>query len=133
MKQAYPELKLRDFLEAIMNYLYSVRDEEEYIDIYKIAEKQFSEGDEYMGTIAEMFERKGEQRGEQRGIKKGEVKNSQEMIIAAFQNRLGVVKPNLAEKICKIQSLETLHSLFNQIFVVNDKSEFEKLLDEALE
>lgn len=108
MKQAYPELKLRDFLEAIMNYLYSVRDEEEYIDIYKIAEKEFSEGDEYMGTIAEMFERKGEQRGEQRGIKKGEVKNSQEMIIAAFQNRLGVVKPNLAEKIRKIQSLETL-------------------------
>ncbi len=130
MKQVYPELKLQDFLEAIMNYLYSVRDEEEYIDIYKIAEKEFSEGDEYMSTIAEMFERKGEQRG----IKKGEVKckNSQEMIIAAFQNRLGVVKPNLAEKIRKVQSLETLHSLFNQIFVVNDKSEFEKLLDEAL-
>ena len=133
LKQVYPELKLKDFLEAILSYLYAVRDEEEYIDIYKVAKKEFLQGDEYMGTIAEMFERKGEQRGEQRGVKKGEIKNSQEMIISAFQNRLGIVKPTLAEKIRKIQSLETLHSLFNQIFVVGDKSEFEKLVDEALE
>jgi len=133
MKQAYPDLKLRDFLEPIMNYLYTVRDEEEYIDIYKIAETEFSGGDEYMGTIAEMFRREGEQRGEQRGVKKGRLEASQEMLISAAQNRLGVVKPNLAEKIRKIHSLETLHSLFNQIFVVDDKNEFENLVDEALE
>jgi len=140
MKQAYPELKLRDFLEPIMNYLYSVRDEEEYIDIYKIAEKEFSGGDEYMGTIAEMFERKGREEILQKkdqwvseAKNEGRLENTQEMLIKAFQNRLGVVKPNLAEKIRKIQSLETLHSLFNQIFVVDDKDEFENLVDEALE
>jgi len=41
-----------------LNHFYAVRDEEEYIDIYKVAEKEFLQGDEYMGTISEMFERK---------------------------------------------------------------------------
>ncbi len=82
-----------------------------------------------MNTLAEEWKQEGREEGEQIGA----VKNSQEMIIAAFQNRLGVLKPKLAEKIHKIQSIETLHSLFNQIFVVNDKKEFEKLVDEALE
>lgn len=55
------------------------------------------------------------------------------MLITAFQNRLGVLKPRLALKIRNIQSLGTLHSLFDQIFVIDDKNEFEKLVDEALD
>ncbi len=97
-----------------------------------------------MNTLAEEWKREGYEEAEYEFLQKKDqwiseakseerIKNTQEMIIAAFQNRMGVVKPKLAEKIRKIQSSETLHSLFNQIFVVNDKSEFEKLVDEALE
>jgi len=55
------------------------------------------------------------------------------MLVTAVQNRFGIVKPKLAEKIRMIQTIETLHSLFNQIFVVEDKDEFKSLVDEALE
>ena len=143
MKQAYPSLKLMDFLEPIMHYLYNVRSEEEYIDIYKVAEEEFSKGDEYMGTIAEMFERKGEQRKEQEFLQKKDqwvseakseerIENTQEMLISAFQNRFGLVKPKLAAKIRSIQSIESLNSLFNQIFFVQDENEFKELVDKVI-
>ena len=91
-----------------------------------------------MGTIAEMLERRGEERvlkqkdkWEREAEQKGKIENSQEMLIAAIQNKFGIIKPGMAAKIRSIRSTETLHSLFNQVFFVEDKKEFSKLVDEV--
>ena len=62
----------------------------------------------------------------------GKVERSQEMLISAIQNKFGIIKPILAAKIRSIQSIETLDSLFNQVFSVSDTKEFNKLVDEVL-
>ena len=97
LKQVYPELKLKDFLEAILNYLYAVRDEEEYIDIYKVAEKEFSQGDEYMGTIAEMLKREAKQEILQEKDKwiseaknETQLQTTQELLIEYLEEKLDV-------------------------------------------
>jgi predicted transposase/invertase (TIGR01784 family) len=143
IKQAYPDLKLKDFLEPIMNYLYSVRAEEEYTDIYKVAEKEFSEGDEYMGTIAEMFERKGAQRKEQEylgkkdkwvseGKSEGKIENSQEMLIEYIQDELDIPSQDLLDKIRLIKSYDLLRGLFRKARKVNSLDEFAKELNKVL-
>ena len=141
IKQIRPETKFKDFLIAIMQYIYYIREEEEYTDIEKIADEEL--GEDNMGTIAEMLERKGEQRKEQEYLgkkdqwereaeQKGKIERSQEMLISAIQNKFGIIKPALAAKIRSIQSIETLDSLFNQVFFVENKQEFSKLVDEVL-
>ena len=51
IRQIHPEVKLRDFLSLVMQYLYVVRGENEYIDIEKIARQEIPEEEEYMGTM----------------------------------------------------------------------------------
>ncbi len=85
-------------------------------------------GEKIMSTLAEQWMREGEQRG----VQKGKLERTQEMLISAIQNKFGVIKPSLADKIRSIQSIESLDGLFSQVFKVDDKKEFISLVDEVL-
>ena len=117
-----------EYIEIFFKYLVNSTEIVDKKDYAKALDKLPEGGDKIMTTLAEEWKQEGREEGEQIGA----IKNSQEMLIAAFHNRFGIVKPKLTEKIRKIQSKDTLHSLFNQIFVVDDKEEFNKLVDEAL-
>ena len=88
-----------------------------------LAEQWKTEGREEVLSKKDQWEREAEERGE--------IKTSQEMLISAIQNKFGIIKPGMAAKIRSIKSTETLHSLFNQVFFVEDKKEFSKLVDEV--
>ena len=92
-----------------------------------LAEQWKTEGREEILNKKDQWEREAEERGEN----KGKIENSQEMLISAIQNKFGIIKPELAARIRSIKSTETLHSLFNQVFFVEDKKEFSKLVDEV--
>jgi len=118
-----------EYIEIFFKYLTKATEAVDREDYAKALGNLPEGGDKIMTTLAEEWKQEGREEGEQIGA----IKNSQEMLISAFHNRFGIVKPKLTEKIRKIQSKETLHSLFNQIFVVDNKDEFNKLVDEALE
>ena len=88
-----------------------------------------------VGTAAQEIEEKVKQeyeRNKEKWVDEAKVENTQEMLITAFQNRFGIVKPKLAAKIRSIQSIESLNSLFNQIFFVQDENEFKELVDKVI-
>jgi len=120
-----------------MQHLYIVRDENEYIDIEKIARQEIPEEEEYMGTIAEMLERRGREQGiiigEQQGIQQGKIEATQNLIIENLAERFDVVGPNLTGKIKAIDSLDTLQALFRQTHRVQSIEEFKVLLGKAAE
>ena len=97
--------------------------------------KRFPGGEEMVGTAAQEIEEKVKQeyeRNKEKWVDEAKVERSQEMLIKAAQNKFGVVKPKLAKKIHSVQSIESLDSLFNQIFFVHDENEFKKLVDEVI-
>ncbi len=126
-----------EYIEIFFKYLVNSTEVVDKQDYAKALDKVPEGGDKIMTTLAEEWKQEGREEGREKGRKEGEqigvIKNSQEMLISAVHNRFGIVKPKLAEKIRKIQSKETLHSLFNKTFVVDDKDEFDKLVDDALE
>ena len=136
LQQIHPEAKFRDFVVSVMEYLSSTRSEEEYIDIYKVAEKEFSGGEEFMGTIAEMFKREGYEEAIQEKDKwmaDAEIKATQKHILENLTERFDVVGSGLTDRIKSIQSLEILNALFRQTNRVNSLEEFRELVDKALE
>jgi len=136
LQQIHPEAKFRDFVVSVMEYLSSTRSEEEYIDIYKVAEKEFSGGEEFMGTIAEMFKREGYEEAIQEKDKwmaDAEIKATQKHILENLTERFDVVGSGLTDKIKSIQSLEILNALFRKTNRVNSIEEFRDLVDKAIE
>jgi len=128
-----------EYIEIFFKYLVKSTDvvgEEDYAQALRMLPEG---GDKIMNTLAEEWKREGELNKEQeffqykeKWVDEAKVENTQEMLITAFQNRFGVVKPKLAAKIRSIQSIESLNSLFNQIFFVQDENEFKKLVDEVI-
>ncbi|RQD77211.1 MAG: hypothetical protein D5S03_04830, partial [Desulfonatronospira sp. MSAO_Bac3] len=132
--------RLLDFVQMILHYLEVTRDEKEYIDIKKIAETEIDEGEEYMGTIAEMFRREGDERTEQRFLqekpiweKQSELKTTQEMLVKSLKMRFDLVKPNIKEQIRFIQDVDTLNDLFEMSFKCSSIEEFTDLLEKVTE
>jgi len=133
-----------DFLVTVMHYLYSIRGEEEYIEIEKIADKELSERGKYMGTIAEMLERRGAEKVEKAFIQekaklaaeyeqRGKLENAQEMLIKALKLKFDFVKPHVIEKIKGVQSLDVLENLFELSFKCSAIEDFTKFLNQATE
>ena len=133
IRQIDPEVNLRDFLSVVMQYLYVVRGEDEYIDIEKIAKREIPGEEEYMGTIAEMLERRGREQGVIIGAQQGKIEATQNLIIENLSERFDVVGPNLTGKIKAIDSLDTLQALFRQTHRVQSIEEFKVLIGKAAE
>ncbi|WP_040417407.1 Rpn family recombination-promoting nuclease/putative transposase [Desulfonatronospira thiodismutans] len=140
IKKVDPKARLLDFVQMILHYLEVTRDEKEYIDIKKIAETEIDEGEEYMGTIAEMFRREGREETEQRFLqekpiweKQVKVENSQEMLVKSLKMRFDLVKPNIKEQIRSIQDVDTLNDLFEMSFKCSSIEAFTDLLEKVTE
>jgi hypothetical protein len=124
--------------KVYLKYLELTREEEEYEEIKKIAENEINEGEEYMGTIAEMFRREGDERTEQRFIQEkpqwiehGKLENAQEMLIKSLKLRFEIVKPAVKERIRSIQSVDTVNDLFEISFRCSNMEEFTERLNEV--
>ncbi len=113
IKQVRPETKFRDFVISFMEYLSQARKNEEYIELFNIAEKEFSQGDDVMETIADMFRKEGMHEGVIIGEQKGKTEKAIDSVIKAANSRLGILHPEIVNRIKSIQSLETLDALFD--------------------
>jgi hypothetical protein len=120
IKQAHPETRFKDFVTSFMEYLIQTRRKEEYIDIQKIAVKEFSGGDNLMQTIADMFRNEGVQDG----VIMGELKNAQQMLIKSLMLRFEIVKPSIKEQIRSIDSIDEVNDLFEISFKCSSMEEF---------
>ncbi len=78
-----------------------------------IAETELDEGEQYMGTIAEMFRNEGKHEGAIIGKQEGLVEGKIESVIKAANSRLGILQPDIVNRIKTIQSLEVLDALFD--------------------
>ena len=136
IKQIDPQARLDDYLQIILRYLELTREEEEYIDIKKIAETEIDEGEKYMGTIAEMFRREGREETlleKPKWEKQGELKATQETLIDVAAEQYGPLPSMLHEKIKSIQSLENLRALSRKVIRTQSLEEFTELVNRAAE
>jgi len=94
-----------------------------------------------MGTIAEMFERRGLEKGreegiilgEQRGEQRGQLKSAQEMVIEIARDKYGSLPVSLENDILSIQSVSTLKHLGRQLMKLDNPDDFAGLVKKALE
>ena len=119
-------------IEIFFKYLVNSTEVVDKQDYAKALSKLPEGEDKIMTTLAQEWKNEGRKEGREEGVQEGKIEGYREMLISAVQNRFGIVKPKVAEKIRKIQSTETLHSLFNQIFFVEDENKFKKLVDEVI-
>ena len=138
IKKVNPEARLLDFVQMILHYLELTRDEKEYIDIKKIAETEIDEGEEYMGTIAEMFRREGDERTEQRFLqekpiweKQSELKATQETLIDVAGDFHGPLPNSLQVTIKSIESIDSLRTLTRKFYKTQSLEEFTELVNRA--
>src|SRR6056297_1771097 len=136
IKQIDPQARLDDYLQIILRYLELTRDEEEYIDIKKVAETEIDEGEEYMGTIAEMFRREGREEIEQRlvqekpkWIEHGELRYAKEALIDVAGDVYGPLSSSLQAKIKSIQSIENLRTLTRKVYKTKSLEKFKELVN----
>ena len=66
-----------------------------------------------METLADQWLRQGEDRGVIIGEQQGLVKGKRESVIKAANSRLGILQPEIVNRIKTIQSLEVLDALFD--------------------
>ncbi len=119
-----------------MEYLIQTRRAEEYIEIQRIVEKEFSGGD-VMQTIADMFRKEGVQEGvilgEQQGMVKGELRATRETLIDLAAELYGPLPGILPIKIKSIQSIENLRALTRKIVRTSSLEEFSGMVNKATE
>ncbi len=77
-------------------------------------------------------ERIGMKKGFEQGLQQGLVMEAREMVIELLEERFGLVKKSIIEKIKSIESRELLKSLFKIGLRVGSLEEFEEKLEEAL-
>jgi hypothetical protein len=133
IKQAHPETRFKDFVTSFMEYLIQTRRKEEYIDIQKIAVKEFSGGDNLMQTIADMFRNEGVQDGVIMGEQKGKLLATQENLIKSLMLRFEIVKPSIKEQIRSIDSIDEVNDLFEISFKCSSMEEFTGYLKKTTE
>jgi predicted transposase/invertase (TIGR01784 family) len=131
INRSFPELKFKDFVISLMEYLSAVRGEEEFIDIQEAAKNEFQGGEKLMGTIAEMFRKEGHEQGLILGRQEGKQEGRQEMIIKSLTLKFDLIKPHIIQKIKSIQSLEILDSLFDLSYRCSTIDEFTDYLNQA--
>ncbi|MFO7876111.1 MAG: Rpn family recombination-promoting nuclease/putative transposase [Desulfovermiculus sp.] len=142
IRQIDPQVRLHEYLQIILKYLELTREEEEYAEIKKIAETEINEGEEYMGTIAEMFRREGDERTKfEYEEKLAQLKNewsgqakveaTQETLIDVAADLYGPLPNTLQTKIKSIQSIENLRTLTRKIHRTNSFEEFTELVNRA--
>ncbi|WP_045214901.1 Rpn family recombination-promoting nuclease/putative transposase [Desulfonatronovibrio magnus] len=131
IKKIDPDVRLDEYLKLILQYLELNREEKEYAEIKKIAETELDEGEQYMGTIAEMFRNEGKHEGAIIGRQEGKLENAQETLIDQASELYGPLPGMLSDKIRSIQSIDNLRVLARKIIRTESLDEFTELVNKA--
>jgi len=115
--------QITEYLPIIIKYILSVG--KVSLDEIKEAVKSLPKGDETVETTAYQLRQEGIQIGEAKGI--------QSMIHELLQERFDVIQPVLAEKVKRVESIETLKLLFRQALKTESMQEFNRVVDRILQ
>ncbi len=115
--------RITEYLPIIIKYILSVG--KVSLDEIKEAVKSLPKGDETVETTAYQLRQEGIQIGEAKGI--------QSMIHELLQERFDVIQPVLAEKVKRVESIETLKLLFRQALKTESMQEFNRVVDRILQ
>jgi biotin operon repressor len=118
--------RITEYLPIIIKYILSVG--KVSLDEIKEAVKSLPKGDETVETTADQLRQEGIQIGEVR-----EAKGIQSMIQELLQERFDVIQPVLAEKVKRVESIETLKLLFRQALKTESMQEFNRVVDRILQ
>jgi hypothetical protein len=122
--------RITEYLPIIIKYILSVG--KVSLDEIKEAVKSLPKGDETVETAADQLRQEGIQIGEARGEARG-AKEIQSMIHELLQERFDVIQPVLAEKVKRVESIETLKWLFSQALKTESMQEFNRAVDRILQ
>jgi predicted transposase YdaD len=75
--------------------------------------------------------RKGERKGERRGERRGILKDAQEMVLEALDERFGVVSSSLIDQIRALKRPEVLKSLLRQALRCPNLANFQEILTQV--
>lgn len=89
--------------------------------------KHLPKGVDTVRTTADILR----EEGLNEGVILGETKRSQDLLIKALKLKFGFVKPQVAEKVKGIQSLEVLDNLFELTFKCANIEDFVQYLNQA--
>ncbi len=95
--------------------------------------KHLPKGVDTVRTTADILREEGEINGLKKGVILGETKRSQDMLIKALKLKFDFVKPQVAEQIKGIQSLEVLDNLFELTYKCSTIEDFFLYLNQASE
>ncbi len=95
--------------------------------------KHLPKGVDTVRTTADILREEGEINGLKKGVILGEKKRSQDMLIKALKLKFDFVKPQVAEQIKGIQSLEVLDNLFELTYKCSTIEDFFLYLNQASE
>ena len=127
--------QITEYLPIIIKYILSVG--KVSLDEIKEAVKSLPKGDETVETTAYQLRQEGKKQGiqigEVIGEAKGEAKAIQSMIQELLQERFDVIQPVLAEKVKRVESIETLKLLFRQALKTESMQEFNRVVDRILQ
>ncbi len=95
------------------------------------------QGGEYiMNTLAEEWQKEGEQRGiiigEQRGEQRGELKTVRQLLLVTLQDRFDLLPQSVINDIKSIESPETLNELFRKTLRCESLNQFKGWLNKVL-
>jgi len=122
--------RITEYLPIIIKYILSVG--KVSLDEIKEAVKSLPKGDETVETAAYQLRQEGIQIGEARGEAR-EAKGIQSLIQELLQERFDVIQPVLAEKVKRVESIETLKWLFSQALKTESMQEFNRVVDRILQ
>jgi hypothetical protein len=123
--------RITEYLPIIIKYILSVG--KVSLDEIKEAVKSLPKGDETVETIADQLRQEGIQIGEARAESRAEARGIQSTILDILQERFDVIQPVLAEKVKRVESIETLRGLFRQALKTESMQEFNRVVDRILQ
>ena len=89
-----------------------------------------------MNTLAEEWQKEGEQRGiiigEQRGEQRGELKTVRQLLLVTLQDRFDLLPQFIINDIKSIESPETLNELFRKTLRCESLDQFKGWLNKVL-
>ena len=124
--------KATEYLDIFFKYLANATDVIKKEDVEESLRKLPQGGEDIMRTWADEFRDEGIVIGEKRGEKRGGLLTSRYMLLESIEEKFDIVPQDIAQKIDRIESHETLHSLFRKTFRCDSLEDFSFLVEKAL-
>ena len=104
-----------DYLETLIRYIMSARQDIEFKDVYNAVKEISVEGSEIIMTIAEQLINEGMQKGLEKGMEKGFLSAKSETAMHLLTKKFGILPEEMQNKIQKADA-DTLNFILDNIF-----------------